>query len=113
MLKIKPYLKRGDKYNTPAKLLVDSLLEQLKFSPTLYAAFEICEREVRSVIKECEVVAIQGSRIVIRVPSVVHRQELLYSKTRILDRIRQALGRRFITDIQFELKHDMATSDGR
>ena len=69
----------------------------------MFAAFEVWDRESKSVVGGCEAVAIQGSRLVVRVPSVLHRQEILYSKDRLLARINQALGKKTITDIQFEL----------
>jgi len=103
MEKIRPYLRRGEEHQAPASSLVEGILAQLKFDPGLYAAFEICEKEIRSVVRGCEVAALNGSRLVVRVPSVVHRQELMYSKTRIVDRVNQALGKRKITDIQFEI----------
>ncbi len=87
----------------PATTAVAGILRLLKFDPSLFAAFAVWDRESKSVVGGCEAVAIQGSRLVIRVPSVLHRQEILYSKQRLLARINQALGKNIITDIQFEL----------
>jgi hypothetical protein len=105
--RIKPYRKRSknddEKHGTPAKMMVDNILAKLGFDPAMYAIFEVWDRETKGLIKGCEAVAIQGTKICVRVPSVVHRQELHYSKKRIISRLNQALGRNAITDIQFEL----------
>jgi len=103
MEKIRPYLRRGESHQAPAGSMMEGILAHLNFDPGLYAAFQICEREMRAVIRDCDVAALNGTRLVVRVPSVVHRQELLYSKARIVDRINQALGKKKISDIQFEI----------
>ena len=104
MLKIRPYLKREEKISAPAKQLMDGLLGLLHFDPAAFAAFELFDRETQGLIKDCKAVAIQGTTLFVRVPSAVHRHELMYSKKRILDRIQQSLGSKAITDIQFELE---------
>lgn len=86
----------------PAAQAVQNILRLLRFNPDMYAVFEIWDRETKSLVKGCEATAIQGSRLVVTVPSAMHRQELIYSKDRILARVNQAMGRRAITDIQFE-----------
>jgi hypothetical protein len=110
MFKARTYLKQGEKRTATAAQALQGLLAALRFSPDLFAVFEIWDRETRGLIKGCEAVAIQGSRICVRVPSVVHRQELLYSKQRILNRVTQALGRTAITDIFCELDADKGVS---
>lgn len=104
MERIKPYLKRDQNMSAPAGGLVQSLLMMLGFDPKMYAAFEIWDRETKGLVRGCEAVAIRGSRLCVRVPSAMHRQELLYSKNRILDKLNQALGQKLIKDIEFELK---------
>ena len=103
MEKIKSHLRAGESGQLPASSAVQGLLKLLRFNPDFYAVFESWDKEANSVVKGCEAVAIQGSRLVVKVPSVAHRQELLYSKERILARVHQAMGRRVITDVQFEL----------
>ena len=95
--------KKDEAMSLTATSAVQGILRLLKFEPAMFAAFEVWDRESRSVVGGCEAVAIQGSRLVVRVPSVLHRQEILYSKERLLARINQALGKKTITDIQFEL----------
>lgn len=102
MKRSKPYLKRGDRYSHTAKSAVDGILGLLQFDPELYAAFELWDREARPYVRGCEAVAIQGTKLCVRVPSAAHRQELLSYKDRLLKKINQGLGRRKITDVQFE-----------
>ncbi len=102
--KFKSHLKSGEKVQLPASTMVNSILQMLRFDPSLYAVFEIWDKETQSVVRGCEAIAISGSRLVVSVPSAAHRQELLYAKDRILSRVNQAMGRRVITDIQFEFK---------
>lgn len=104
MDRIRPYLKRGETMSAPAGGLVQGLLAMVGFDPRLYAVFEIWDRETKNLVRGCEAVAIHGHSLCVRVPSVLHRQELLYSKQRILDRLNQALGAKIIKDIQFELQ---------
>ena len=87
----------------PAKALMEGILSHLGFDPALYAVFEICDQETRELVKGCETTAIQGKRLCIRVPSAVHRQELMYSKKRLVERINQSVGRTVVNDIRFEL----------
>ena len=83
----------------------------LRFDPKLYAVFEIWDQETKMLVRGCEAVAIQGTRLFVRVPSTVHRQELLYSKERIISRVNQAMGRRAITDICFEFANEKRVHD--
>src|SRR5262249_18388853 len=83
---------------------VREILTLLRFDPVATAAFEIWDRESAKVVRGCEAVAIQGSRLCVKVPSTVHRQELIYSKDRIVARVNQALGKKVITDIFFEFE---------
>lgn len=87
----------------PAAKAMEGLLQLLRFDPALYAVFEIWDRETRGLVRGCEASGIQGTRLCVKVPSAAHRQEILYIKDRLLSRVNQALGRRMITDIQFEL----------
>ena len=103
MEKIRTYLKRGEEAQLHAGKAMESLLRLLRFDPALYAVFEIWDRETRGLIRGCEASGIQGTRLCVKVPSAAHRQEILYLKDRLLSRVNQALGRRVITDIQFEL----------
>jgi hypothetical protein len=98
--------KKDEAMSITATSAVQGILRLLKFDPAMFAAFDVWDRESRSVVRGCEAVAIQGSRLVVRVPSVLHRQEILYSKQRLLSRINQALGKKIITDIQFELSEN-------
>ena len=106
MERIRAYLKPGEAQQLPASTAMEGLLRMLKFDPALFAVFEIWDRETRGLVKNCEAAGIQGTRLHVRVPSAAHRQELLYSKERILNRLNQALGKRMITDIHFELAAD-------
>ena len=63
MVKIRPYLRKEDKHSAPARELMNGILGQLRFDPGLFAAFEICDREIKKLIRECEVTAIQNSKI--------------------------------------------------
>jgi hypothetical protein len=94
----------SEREGMPAKLAVEGILSRLGFDPALYAVFDAWDREARALAPGCEAVGLQGSKICVSVPSAAHRQELYYSKKRIIDRLNQALGRRVIKDIQFELK---------
>lgn len=96
--------KKEEHTSAPAKQLVDGILSVLGFSPEKYALFEICDRETKAVVSGCETVALQGKRLCVEVPSAVHRQELYYSKKRIIQRVNAAIGRAVIDDIRFELK---------
>ena len=82
---------------------VTGLLGLLGFKPDLFAIFDVWDREAAAVVPGCEAAGLQGSRLLVRVPSTVHRQELIYHKDRLISRLNQAMGRRAITDIQFEL----------
>jgi hypothetical protein len=104
--KIRTYLKRGEEHQVSASSAMEGLLRLLRFDPALYAVFEIWDRETRGLIRNCEAAGIQGTRLVVKVPSVAHRQEIIYIKDRLLNRVNQALGRRAITDILFELGGD-------
>jgi hypothetical protein len=103
MEKIRTYLKRGEEMQLPAAKAMEGLLRMLRFDPSLYAVFEIWDRETRGLVRGCEAAGIQGTRLIVKVPSPAHRQEILYIKDRLLNRVNQALGRRMITDITFEL----------
>lgn len=103
MEKIRTFLRRGEEAQMPARQAVSGLLGLLGFSPDLYAVFEIWDREVRGVVRGCEAAGLQGSRLCVRVPSPAHRQELMYMKDRLIARVNQAMGRRALTDVQFEL----------
>lgn len=74
------------------------------FDPALYGVFEIWDKEARAYVRGCEAVAMQGKKICVKVPSAVHRQELMFYKDRILQRINQSLGRKAVLDIQFEFE---------
>jgi Dna[CI] antecedent, DciA len=104
MDKIRTHLKRGEREKASAEQMVASLLRLLRFDPAMYAVFEIWDRETRGLVRNAEAVALNGSTLCVKVPSVVHRQELLYSKERVISRMNQALGKRVVTDIQFELE---------
>ena len=104
MHKVKPYLRSGEKFTHSAKHSVEGFLGYLGFDPSLYGVFEIWDREAKPFVRGCEAVAIQGRKICVRVPSAVHRQELMFCKDRVLQRINQALGRKVILDIQFEFE---------
>lgn len=106
MEKIREYLKRGETKKASAEETVNDLLKLLEFDPRHYAIFDIWDREAASLARGCRAVAMQGSRLCVQVPSVVHRHELFYSKDRILNRVNQAMGRRVITDVQVELEKD-------
>jgi hypothetical protein len=83
--------------------LMDGCLSYMGFNPTNYAVFDIWDREIHGMIKGCKAVAIQGSKIFVEVPSVVHRQELMYQKDHLIERINQVFGKKVITEIRFEL----------
>lgn len=103
--KFRTHLKTGESHKLQANDAVKGILRALRFDPALYAVFEIWDRETKSLVRGCEATAIQGSRLVVTVPSASHRQELSYSKDRIIARVNQAMGRRVITDIQFEFSN--------
>lgn len=86
-----------------ARQAVSGLLDKLGFEPEKYGVFDVWDKEVRPFIRGCEAVALQGSRLCVRVPSAVHRQELLAMKDRILKRVNHTFGRRLVTDVRFEL----------
>ncbi|MFN0117465.1 MAG: DUF721 domain-containing protein [Elusimicrobiota bacterium] len=96
-------MKPGEHKSFSAKESINHFLRALGFDPSLYAIFELWDRETRGTVKGCEAVAIRGRVLHVKVPSTVHRQEILYSKTRLIDRLNQAMGRKAIIDIQFEL----------
>lgn len=106
MIPIRTRLKRGEHSKATAKEAVDSLLNVMGFDPAKYALFDVWERETKGMARGCEVVAVQGKRLCVRVPSVVHRQELFYAKDQIIKRLNQAMGHKAITDIKFELDSD-------
>ncbi len=55
----------------PATTAVQGILRLLRFEPAMFAAFEVWDRESKSVVGGCEAVAIQGSRLVVLFASVV------------------------------------------
>ena len=110
MEKIRTYLRKGEAMKLPAAQAMEGLLRMLRFDPALYAVFEIWDRETKGLVRGCEAQGIQGTKLCVRVPSAAHRQELLYIKERLLNRVNQALGRRMITDIQFELANEAPRS---
>lgn len=99
--------------NISAKSAVDALLGALRFTPDLYSVFEIWDKESLKVVRGCEAAALQGTRLFIKVPSVVHRQELIYLKEKLINRVNQALGRKAVTEIQFEFAAHEKRSDSR
>lgn len=103
MDRIRTHLRRGESMSLPADRAVAGLLGLLGFKPDLAAVFDVWDREAGAMVRGCEAAGIQGTRLLVRVPSTVHRQELLYCKERLINRLNQAMGRRVITDIQFEL----------
>lgn len=103
MFKLKSFLKRGEHEEVTADDAVKNILGMLKFDPALYGIFDIWDRETQGLVKNCNAVGILGTRLCVRVPSTVHRQELLYVKDRIISKVNQAMGRRVITDVYFEL----------
>ena len=96
-------LKPGEHVKASAKEAMEDLLGQMGFDPQKFAVFNLWDQEVQSTIKGCRAVALQGTRLCVRVPSVIHRQELYYSKDRILKRLQRVMGKKTITDIKFEL----------
>lgn len=108
--KFRTHLKTGESHQMPATEAVNGILRMLKFDPALYAVFEIWDRETKSIVRGCEAIAIRGTYLIVTVPSASHRQELLFSKDRILARVNQAMGRRVITDIHFEFATGGSTS---
>lgn len=110
--KIKTHLKTGEHHQLPAVTMVNGMLKMLKFDPALYAVFEIWDKETKSLVRGCDAIAINGTRLVVTVPSAAHKQELSYSKERILARVNQAMGRRVITDIQFEFSRPATGGQG-
>jgi hypothetical protein len=100
---MRSYLKPGERQSKSADEAMQGLLKALKFDPRMFAVFEVWDRETKGWIRGCEAVAIQGNRLCVLVPSAAHRQELIYSKQKLLDRLNQALGKHVIRDIHFEL----------
>lgn len=96
--------KPSEREGLSAHLAVEGILARLGFDPAMYAVFDAWDREARALAPGCEAVGLQGSKICVSVPSAAHRQELHYSKKRIIDRLNQVLGKRVIKDIQFEMK---------
>jgi hypothetical protein len=103
MERIRTHLRRGESMSLAADKAVAGLLGLLGFKPDLAAVFETWDKEAGALVRGCEATGIQGTRLTVRVPSTVHRQELLYCKERLINRLNQAMGRKVITDIQFEL----------
>lgn len=97
------HLKNKERVSLSAKQSVDALLGLLGFDSNTYAVFDIWDRETRGLVRGCEAVGIQGRKLRVQVPSTVHRQELIYAKERIIARVNQAMGRKAIIDIQFDL----------
>lgn len=89
-----------------AKELVEDVLRQIKFDPAHYALFDLWDREARGVVRGCDAVGIQGRKICVKVPSVVHRQEILFHKDGLIQKINQAMGKSVINDIRFELENN-------
>ncbi len=104
MIRFRPYLKTGERYTHSVKNAVDGFLGYLGFDASLYGVFEIWDKEARAYVKGCEAVGMQGRKICVRVPSAVHRQELMFYKDRILQKINQVLGKKAVLDIQFEFE---------
>jgi len=97
-------LKSGDRVSFTAKTVVEGYLGFLGFDPLLYPAFELWDQEIKTYVRGCRAVGLQGRKMCVQVPSVVHRQELYYHKDRVLKRINQSFGRKVIEDIQVEFE---------
>ena len=106
MPSIRSYLKRGEKSAESATEAVKWLLKSMRFDMEAYGLFEACDREIARHVGGCAAVGIQDRRICVRVPSPAHRQEIFYARKRIVDRINQAMGRKVIIDLVFELETD-------
>ena len=98
------FKKRRDRRreNITANEALNRLLKSLKFDPASMAVFETWDKESQSYVRQCEAVALQGTRLCVRVPTAAHRQDLYYAKNRLITRINQAMGKKAVTDIQFE-----------
>lgn len=96
---------KDSKKNKPASLkeVVDGTLKKLGFDPVKYGVFEAWDREVQTLMKGCEAVAIQGTKLYVKVPSVIHRQELSFHIDRLLKKLNQSMGGKVVTDVRFEL----------
>ena len=88
---------------TTAAEAVGEILNRVGYGPDRFALFDLWDKEAAKVIQGCRAVALQGRRLCVEVASTVHRQELMYSKDRLIKKVNQALGTRMITDIKFEL----------
>lgn len=102
MEKVRTYLKRGETAKMNAQEAVGGILSMLRFDPAVFGLFEMWDREMKSLVRGCEAVGLQGTRLYVRVPSAAHKQELLYCKDRLIARVNQALGKNAVTDVQFE-----------
>lgn len=104
---VRKYRKKEDpSHSAKAKELVDVLLGHLGFDPLKYALFDVCDQEIGKLVAGCKSVAVRGKKLYLRVPSPSHRQELMYSRKRIIERLNQILGRESISEILFELESD-------
>jgi hypothetical protein len=104
--KVRTYLKKGETISVSSKQAMDGILGLLGFEPDAMSVFELWDKETRGIVRGCEAVGLLGKRLVVRVPSSAHKQEIYYSKDRIVKNINQAMGRKAITDILFELSED-------
>jgi len=85
-----------------AKDLLAKALKTWGFEPDLYAVFEIWDN-LAGHLKGIEAVALKGRRIVVRVASSVHAQELKFLKSGIISQINGYFGRTVLTDVAIEL----------
>lgn len=88
----------------PAKQLVDVFLSGLGFDPQRYAVFDVCDQEIGKFVRGCTAVAMKGKRIYLQVPSAMHRQEIIYSRKRIIDRLNQVFGTDAVSELHFVLE---------
>ncbi len=98
------YKQEKDENSAPAKQLVDVLLSSLGFHPHKYAIFDVCDQEISRVVRGCKTVAIKGKRLYLQVPSAMHRQEIIYSKKRIIEKLNQVLGTDAVSEVCFTLE---------
>lgn len=100
---VRKYRKKdAEPQSAKAKQLVDVLLGHLGFDPLKYALFEVCDQELSKLVKGCRAVAVRGKKLYLQVPSPMHRQDLIYSRKKIIERLNQVFGRECIDELHFE-----------
>lgn len=83
--------------------LMKFLLSRMNHETDHFAVFRLWDDLAPTYVPRSEALGMQGSKLVIGVPSHAHQHQLSIAKKEILVRINQALGKPFLKEIVFQI----------